>query len=276
MSSAAIAQGVVFQAGGATTINGAGYGGSVQALNATTGAVIWQHPDAGPVIGAITYMNGMVIDYAGNGFEVLDASTGQRLYSYDTGSWSYAAPAMANGVIITGNTAGAIYAFGLPVDAAVAAAAGPQLPVRLHLPGHRQHRQDRRACSGGTWTVTAGGSGITGTSDQFRLMSQPSAGDVQIDRAGDRQPGSASPGRDHAQAEQRSWFALLRDLRHVRRVERPVPQDLRRRHDGGQYRRPSGSLPVYLEIQRQGDVLTAATSTDGATYTAVPGARQPC
>ena len=34
---------------------------------------------------------------------------------------------------------------------------------------------------------------------------------------------------------------------------------------------PVGSLPVYLQIQRQGDVLQAATSTDGSTYTAVPG-----
>ncbi len=31
------------------------------------------------------------------------------------------------------------------------------------------------------------------------------------------------------------------------------------------------SLPVYLQIQRQGDVLQAATSADGSTYTNVPG-----
>ena len=40
VSSAAIAQGLVFQAGGVTTVNGVGYGGSVQALNENTGAVV--------------------------------------------------------------------------------------------------------------------------------------------------------------------------------------------------------------------------------------------
>ena len=48
VSSAAIAQGLVFQAGGVTTVNGVGYGGSVQALNENTGAVVWQHPGGGP------------------------------------------------------------------------------------------------------------------------------------------------------------------------------------------------------------------------------------
>jgi outer membrane protein assembly factor BamB/regulation of enolase protein 1 (concanavalin A-like superfamily) len=265
VSSAAIANGVVYQAGGATTVNGTGYGGSVQALNENTGAVIWQHPEAGPVIGAITYMNGMVIDYAGNGFEVLDATTGHRLYGYDVGSWSYAAPAVANGVIITGSVAGTIYAFGLPATLPSPPPADPNCPSGdtcqdIGSTGGSE------SVSGGTWTVTAGGSGITGTSDQFRLMSQPSAGDVQI--AARVTPGSASQA------------GIM----------------LRQSNDPGspyygifvtstgvtvQYRKSFGGAAAvantvtttgrYLEIQRQGDVLTAATSTNGSTYTAVPG-----
>ena len=146
VSSAAIAQGLVFQALAAfTTVNGVGYGGSVQALNANTGAVVWQHPEAGPVIGAITYLNGMVIAGAGSAVEVLDATTGQRLYSYDTGhgSWIYAAPSVAAGTIVTGNTAGVIYAFSLPRDPAVPATPGWQLPGLVHLPGHREPRAGR-------------------------------------------------------------------------------------------------------------------------------------
>jgi outer membrane protein assembly factor BamB/regulation of enolase protein 1 (concanavalin A-like superfamily) len=270
VSSAAIAQGVVYQAGGATSINGTGYGGSVQALNATTGAVIWQHPDAGPVIGAIAYMNGMVIDYAGSGFEVLDAATGHRLYSYDAASWSYAAPAIANGMIVTGSTAGVIYAFGLP-----STLPSPP-PPDANCPSGDTCQDigstgGSESVSGGTWTVTAGGSGITGASDQFRLMSQPSAGDVQITarvtaRAAASQAGimlrqSNDPGSPYY-----GIFVTSAGL-------------------SVQYRKTLGgattvantttlgSLPVYLEIQRQGDLLTAATSADGVTYTAVPGSQ---
>lgn len=265
VSSAAIAQGVVFQAGGATTINGTGYGGSVQALNATTGAVIWQHPEAGPVIGAITAMNGMVIAYAGNGFEVLDASTGHRLYSYDTGSWSYAAPAVANGVIITGNIAGTIYAFGLPGTLPSPPPPDPNCPSGdtcqdIGSTGGSE------SVSGGTWTVTAGGSGITGTSDQFRLMSQPSAGDVQIiarvasataSQAGIMLRQSNDPGSP--------YYGILV-------TSAGVTVQYRKSFGGATTAANTVALNGrYLEIQRQGDVLTAATSTDGITFTAVPG-----
>jgi outer membrane protein assembly factor BamB/regulation of enolase protein 1 (concanavalin A-like superfamily) len=265
VSSAAIANGTVFQAGGATTVSGTGYGGSVQAVNATTGATIWQHPDAGPVIGAITYMNGMVIDYAGNGFEVLDASTGHRLYSYDTGSWSYAAPAVANGVMVTGNVAGVIYAFGLPSTLPSPPPADPNCPANYTCQDIGSSGGSE-SVSSGTWAVTAGGSGITGTSDQFRLMSQPSAGDVQIgarvtaataSQAGIMLRQSNDPGSPYYGIFVTSAGVTV------------------------QYRKSFGGATTvastvttnarYLEIQRQGDVLIAATSTDGVTYTAVPG-----
>ena len=265
VSSAAIAQGTVFQAGGATTINGTGYAGSVQALNATTGAVIWQHPEAGPVIGAITYMNGMVIAYAGNGFEVLDASTGHRLYSYDTGSWSYAAPAVANGVIITGNIAGTIYAFGLPATLPSPPPPDPNCPSGdtcqdIGSTGGSE------SVSGGTWTVTAGGSGITGTNDQFRLMSQPSAGDVQVvarvasataSQAGIMLRQGSDPGSP--------YYGIFVTSAGV---------TVQYRKSFGGATAAASTVTVndrYLEIQRQGDVLTAATSTDGVTFTAVRG-----
>jgi outer membrane protein assembly factor BamB/regulation of enolase protein 1 (concanavalin A-like superfamily) len=266
VSSAAIANGMVFQAGGATTINGTGYGGSVQALDENTGAVVWQHPEAGPVIGAITYMNGMVIAYAGTGFEVLDATTGHRLYSYDAGRWSYAAPAVAGGVIITGTVAGTIYAFGLPATLPSPPPADPNCPSGdtcqdIGTTGGAE------SVSGGTWTVTAAGAGITGTSDQFRLMSQPSAGDVQIvarvpsataAQAGIMLRQSNDPGSP--------YYGIFVTSAGSTTV---------------QYRKSFGGATTvantvatagrYLEIQRQGDLLTAATSADGTTYTAVPG-----
>jgi outer membrane protein assembly factor BamB/regulation of enolase protein 1 (concanavalin A-like superfamily) len=275
VSSAAIANGTVFQAGGVTTINGVGYGGSVQALNGTSGAVVWQHPEAGPVIGAITYLNGMVIAGAGSGVEVLDASNGHRLYSYDTGTgWIYAAPAVANGTIVTGNTAGVIYAFALPPILP------PPPPPDFNCPASdtcqdigKPVSAGSESVSAGTWTVSASGSGISGTSDQFRLMSQPSAGDVQVTaRVTAQSGGSGTTAQAGLMLRQNNdpgspYYGIFL-----------TPNGL-----SVQYRNTFGgtttvasslarpSLPVYLQIQRRGDVLQASTSTDGSTYTTVRG-----
>jgi outer membrane protein assembly factor BamB/regulation of enolase protein 1 (concanavalin A-like superfamily) len=263
VSSAAIANGVVYQAGGATTISGTGYGGSVQALNASTGAVIWQHPEAGPVIGAITYMNGMVIAYAGNGFEVLDAATGHRLYSYDADAWSYAAPAVADGVIVTGSIAGTIYAFGLPATLPAPPPADPNCPSGDTCQDIGSSGGSE-SVSGGTWTVTAGGSGITGTSDQFRLMSQPSAGDVQITARVVSAASQAGIMLRQSSDEGSPYYGIFV-------TSAGVTVQYRKSFGGATTVATTAAGGRYLEIQRQADVLTAATSTDGVTYTAVPG-----
>lgn len=276
VSSAAIANGRVYQAGGVTTIKGVGYGGSVQALNATTGAVIWQHPEAGPVIGAITYMNGMVIAGAGSAVEALNASNGQRLYSYDTGpgSWIYAAPAVADGTIITGNTAGGIYAFSLPSKLPSPPPPDPNCPTGSTCQDIGSPAPaGSESVTGGAWTVSAGGSGVGGTSDSFRLMNQPSAGDVQIDAQVTGQTGgSASGAQAGIMLRQNNvpgspYYAVF-----------VTPQGLTvqyRTQFGGATTVansvPLASLPVYLQIQRQGDVLQAATSANGSAYTTVPG-----
>ena len=276
VSSAAIANGRVYQAGGVTTIKGVGYGGSVQALNENTGAVIWQHPEAGPVIGAVTALNGMVIAGAGSAVEVLNASNGQRLYSYDTGggSWIYAAPAVADGIIITGNTAGAIYAFSLPSTLPSPPPPDPNCPagstcqdIGTPAPAGSE------SVTGGTWSVSAGGGGAGGTSDSFRLMSQPSAGDVQIDAQVTAQAGGSATG-----AQAGIMLRQNNDPGSPYYAAFVTPQGLTvqyRAQFGGATTIansvPRPSLPVYLQIQRQGDVLQAATSAGGSTYTAVPG-----
>lgn len=276
VSSAAIANGRVFQAGGVTTIKGVGYGGSVQALNATTGAVIWQHPEAGPVIGAITYDNGMVIAGAGSAVEVLNASNGQRLYSYDAGggSWIYAAPAVADGIIITGNTAGTIYGFGLPSKLPSPPPPDPNCPSSFTCQDiGTPAPAGSESVAGGAWSVSAGGSGVGGTSDSFRLMSEPTAGDVQIDaRVSAQTGGSATGAQAGIMLRQNNdpgapYYAVF---------VTPSGLTVQYRNTFGEATTvansvPVGSLPVYLQIQRQGDVLQAATSTDGSTYTAVPG-----
>jgi len=275
VASAAIANGMVYQAGGVTTINGVGYGGSVQALNATTGAVVWQHPEAGPVIGAITYMNGMVIAGAGSGLELLNASNGQRLYSYDTGpgNWIYAAPAVAGGVIITGNTAGVIYGFGLPATLPGSPPPDPNCPTSFTCQDiGSPSPAGSESVANGAWTVSAGGAGVSGTSDSFRLMSEPSSGDVQIDARVTGQTGGSSTGAEAGIMLRQSndpgspYYGIFV-------TPQGVSVQYRDTFEGPAAVGETialGTLPKYLQIQRQGDVLQAATSPDGVTYTAVP------
>ena len=113
VSSAAIGGGRLFMAGETTTIGGTGYAGSVRAFDPTTGNVLWQRGESGPVFAALAYANGLVIDGAGSTLEVLDATSGSPLYSYTTGSTIYGAPSVSNGRIFAGSTDGSLYAFGL-------------------------------------------------------------------------------------------------------------------------------------------------------------------
>ena len=49
----------------------------------------------------------------------------------------WAAPSIADGIIYTGNNAGAVTAFGPARYASASPATRSQLPEQLHLPGHR-------------------------------------------------------------------------------------------------------------------------------------------
>jgi regulation of enolase protein 1 (concanavalin A-like superfamily) len=238
-----------------------------------TGALIWQHPTAGPVIGAVTYVNGMVVDGAGSAVEVLDAQTGHRLYSYDTGPGNliFAASAVSGGVVITGNTAGTIYAFS--VGSATSPPHDGSCPSGFTCQDiGSPSPSGSESAKGANWTVRAGGAGIGASRDSFRLVSRPTAGDVQVaaDVTGQQpQSGAAQAGVMIRQSNDPGspFYGVF-----------VTPQGLT-----VEYRNAFGSpavvantiarpsLPLYVEIQRQGDVLQAATSTDGSNYTLVPG-----
>ena len=113
LSSGAFANGVLYFAGGTTTINGTGYGGSVRALKPATGAIEWQHGTAAPVLAGLAYANGLVIDAEGSTLEALNAATGAALWSTTGSATLYGAPTVSNGQIFEGTTNGSIYAYGL-------------------------------------------------------------------------------------------------------------------------------------------------------------------
>jgi outer membrane protein assembly factor BamB len=271
VSSGTYGNGMLFQAGGSTVINSVGYRGSVRALNPDNGNILWQHGDTAPVIPGLAYSNGLIFDGAGSTLEVLDASSGTRLYSYTTGGYLYAAPSVSNGQVYTGGTDDNVYAFGL--GSPISPPPDPNCPgswtcqdIGSPTPAGTEN------VSGASWSVQAGGTGVGGASDQFRLLSQTVSGDSQVSAQVVSQQltsGSAQAGLMVRQSNDPTspFYAVFLEPNNKLVV---------------QYRSAFGgstttvtqtniSAPLYLELQRVGDQFQAATSSDGTTYTLVPG-----
>jgi outer membrane protein assembly factor BamB len=269
-ASAAFAGGVLYAAGGNTTIAGTGALGSVRALDPAAGAVIWEHPDPAPVIAALAYANGLVVAGAGATLEVLAASTGKRLYSYTTGSTIYGPPTVSNGRIYAGSVDGHLYAWGLPASPPPPPPADPTCPSAWTcqdaggaLPAGSE------SVSGTAWTVNAGGAGVGGTADQFRLVSRTLSGDGQVTGAVTAQ---GSPGAEEGLMVRQTadpgspFYAVMVTPNGLAVEDRQTPGT-------GAVRLGSVpvNLPVHLQVRRVGDAFQAAVSADGTTYTLVPG-----
>jgi len=270
-SSGAFANGMLFQAGGSTVINGVGYRGSVRALNPDNGNFLWQHGDSDPVIPGLAYSNGLIFDGAGSTFEVLDASSGTRLYSYTTGGYLYAAPSISNGQVYIGGTDNNVYAFGLGTP--TTPPPDPNCPsswtcqdIGNPLPAGKE------TVSGPNWSVQAGGAGVAGTSDQFRFISQTISGNSQVSAQIVSQQltsGSAQAGLMVRQTNGPTspYYEVVLEPNNMLAV---------------QYRTAFGgptttvtlsnfAPPLYLEIQRVGDQFQAAASSNSSTYTLLSG-----
>src|SRR2546429_6090833 len=177
VSSGAFGNGTLFLGGGNSVINGHGYKGSVNALDPATGKYRWQHGAPGAVVPALAYANGLVIDGAGPVLEVLDASSGTRLYSYRTGGALYAAPSVSNGQIFTGGTDDNVYAFGLPATTPLPPPPDPNCPSGWSCQDiGNPTPAGSETVSGNTWSVNAGGAGSGGTADQFRFTARKVSG----------------------------------------------------------------------------------------------------
>ena len=274
VSSGAFGNGMLYMAGDDTMINGVGYPGSVRALDPATGNLLWQHGTVGPVIGALAYTNGLVIDGAGATLEVLNASTGTRLYSYTTGGWLYAAPSVSSGQIFTGGVDGSVYAFGLPSTAPPPPPPDPNCPSGWTCQDiGNPTPAGSESISGSVWTVNAGGAGIRGTSDQFRLMTQSVSGDTQISAKVVSQQVTSGPAQAGLMVRQNNDPAAPNYSVFLTKGTGVVVQY--RLAFGGatttDVQMTTAAPPLYLEIQRVGDRLQSATSNDGVNYTLVPG-----
>ncbi len=272
VSSGAFAGGSLFLAGGNTTINGTGYPGSVRAFDPATGNVKWQHGAPKPVVPALAYANGLVIDGAGPNLEVLSAADGTLLFTYKTGGALYAAPSVSNGMIYTGGTDGNVDAFGL--GASVSPPSDPNCPLGWACQDVGSPAPaGSESVSGSAWTVNAGGAGIGGSSDSFRLLTQSFSGDLQVS-AQLSSLGATSPASQAGLIVRQSadpsspYYAVLQTVSNGLTVQS-------RSAFGGPTTIANtvgtATPPQWLEIVRSGNQLEAATSSDGVSYTLVPG-----
>ncbi len=272
VSNAAFANGAIYQATGNAVIGGQGFGGSVSAINPRNGAVEWQHPNASPVIPAIAYANGFIVDGEGSTLEVLDASSGTRLFSYTTAAPLYGAPAVANGQIIFGGTDGNVYAFGLPTSSASGPPPDPSCPsgwtcqdVGTPSPAGSE------VVSSGSWTISSGGAGLGGAGDSLRLLTQPMGGDVQLTALAGTLPSGSTHAQEGLIIRQTGdpvspfYAAYLTGSGSLAVAYRVTPAVV------AVVRSVTVSIPSYIAVQRVGDQFQASASTDGITYTLIPG-----
>ena len=274
VSSNTFAQDTLYVAAGDSNIDGKIYRGSVEALDPTTGAFLWKHSSIdGPIIGALTYANGLIVDGGGTDLEVLDATTGARLYSYNTKNQIFAAPTVSHGQIFVGSTDGTMYAFGLNAKASHSSSTclkewSCQDIGNPIISGEEQ-------ISRKTISVTAGGTGISQNKDQLRLVSKKVSGDTQISArlvsqqltgvGGKTQIGlmmrqSSDPSSPYYGAFLTKDIGLV--VQYRTSFGGDTIQDIQL---------PHASLPLYLKIQRVGDQFHTEESIDGGKYVIIPG-----
>lgn len=105
--------GVLIAASGNTTLNGTAFGGSISALCAQSGQVLWRQGTAGLIWAAPAVANGLVATQQGATTNVRNLNTGAVLFSFTAGHNIYAEPTFANGMLYIASTDHALYAFGL-------------------------------------------------------------------------------------------------------------------------------------------------------------------
>jgi len=126
--------------------------------------------------------------------------------------------------------------------------------------------------TGGTWTIHAGGTDITGTSDQFRYVSQPLTGDGSISARIVTQSNSSSNAKAGLMFRTSTdpgapCYAVLVSPGAGIKVQKRVTQ-------GGSTSKianPTGTTPVWLKITKAGNTFSAYTSPDGVTWTLIAG-----
>jgi hypothetical protein len=125
--------------------------------------------------------------------------------------------------------------------------------------------------SGGTWTIQAGGGDIWGTSDQFRLISQPQNGDGTVTAHIASQTNTDPWAKSGVMIRQSNsptapYYAMFVTPGHG-----VVAQY--RTTEGGSTGQAgtSGTVPTYLRVSRSGTTFSGYVSSDGTSWNQVAG-----
>lgn len=124
----------------------------------------------------------------------------------------------------------------------------------------------------GTWTVNAGGADISGTADQFRFDWQQVTGDVSVIADVTAQTVSSTQAKAGLMIRASSDPAAPN---YAVVVTPGAGIKVQRRSTVGasttKLANPAGTVPRYFEITRVGSTFTAYTSSNGTTWTLIPG-----
>jgi hypothetical protein len=124
----------------------------------------------------------------------------------------------------------------------------------------------------GTWTINAAGADITGTSDQFRYVSQPLTGDGSV-TAHVTSQANTSTGAKAGPMFRVSADPAAPEYSVLVSPGQGIKVQIRKTQGGNTTKlaNPAGTTPAYLKITRSGNTFTAYTSADGVTWTLIPG-----
>ena len=124
----------------------------------------------------------------------------------------------------------------------------------------------------GTWTITAGGADVTGTSDQFHYVWQTLTGDGSVSAQVATQTDTSSSAkagimlRASTDPAAPNYTVFVTPGTGIKVQVRSV--------QGGSTTKianPAGTVPQYLMVTRSGNTFSTYTSPDGVTWTLIPG-----
>lgn len=123
----------LYIAGGNVTINGSACQGTLRAVHPATGGLVWRRClPFGAVLGAVTAVRGVVVVGTGSRLLAVNALTGATLFQYNDprpGSLFWSAASFSDGTLYVGNQDGRLYAFS-PASVRAASTAGKMRSAR--------------------------------------------------------------------------------------------------------------------------------------------------
>jgi hypothetical protein len=278
IASGIFANGTLYYAGGHAVVNGHGSGGAIAALDPGTGNVLWTRQTDKPILGSPAYVNGMIALAEGSTFEVVNAANGALLYSYLLPSGAYGALSVAQSQFYAGTLDGKLNAFGIG-PAPSPPPADPNCPAGFTCQDiHNPSSKGNESTTKGILTVNAAGTGVRGTGDQFRLISEAVTGDAQdsVQIASQNAPPATSYPAESGLIV-RQTAAVASPFYAILYYPNDSPPDLQVTYRSAWAKNSvklasiPATLPVSVMIQRTGNLFSAGVSTDSANYQLIPG-----